>query len=110
MEHYIADQLLIFNQEGVLGSIRGYVSPDALKVLQESSTVQFLIFAITIFNTARRKPIFAPVNNETETPFEKCPKGFHESGAYCMHDDEDAFWENAEAQENLQKLLNEGEC
>uniref|UniRef100_A0AC34FSB5 EB domain-containing protein n=1 Tax=Panagrolaimus sp. ES5 TaxID=591445 RepID=A0AC34FSB5_9BILA len=42
--------------------------------------------------------------------FEKCPRGFHESGAYCMHDDEEAFWENGEAQENLQQLLNDGQC
>uniref|UniRef100_A0A914PFI9 EB domain-containing protein n=1 Tax=Panagrolaimus davidi TaxID=227884 RepID=A0A914PFI9_9BILA len=42
--------------------------------------------------------------------FEKCPKGFHESGAYCMHDDEEAFWENGEAQEGLQLLLNDGQC
>lgn len=42
--------------------------------------------------------------------FETCPKGFHESGAHCMHDDEDAFWENHEAQEYLQELLNNGNC
>uniref|UniRef100_A0A914BWP1 Uncharacterized protein n=1 Tax=Acrobeloides nanus TaxID=290746 RepID=A0A914BWP1_9BILA len=44
----IAYQPFIIFKEGVLGSIHGYVSPDALKVLQESSTVQFLIFATTI--------------------------------------------------------------
>uniref|UniRef100_A0A7E4ZRW9 Chitin-binding type-2 domain-containing protein n=1 Tax=Panagrellus redivivus TaxID=6233 RepID=A0A7E4ZRW9_PANRE len=42
--------------------------------------------------------------------FETCPMGFHESGAYCMHDDEEAFWENGDAQENLQSLLNDGHC
>ncbi|KAH7680399.1 Protein T10E10.4 [Aphelenchoides avenae] len=42
--------------------------------------------------------------------FSKCPPGFHESGAYCQHDDEETFWSNADAQDVLQKLLNNGPC
>ncbi|CAD5230433.1 unnamed protein product [Bursaphelenchus okinawaensis] len=42
--------------------------------------------------------------------FEVCPKGFHESGAVCEHDDEDAFWASPAAQNALQKLLNTGSC
>ncbi|CAD5233615.1 unnamed protein product [Bursaphelenchus xylophilus] len=42
--------------------------------------------------------------------FEKCPKGFHESGALCEHDDEDAFWASPASQNSLQKLLNTGTC
>lgn len=42
--------------------------------------------------------------------FDTCPKGFHESGGYCRHDDEDAFWQNSETQVNLQSLLNKGSC
>ncbi|KAI6227201.1 hypothetical protein M3Y95_00701700 [Aphelenchoides besseyi] len=42
--------------------------------------------------------------------FDICPKGFHESGAYCHHDDEDAFWANSIAQQEVQKLLNNGTC
>ncbi|KAI6209210.1 hypothetical protein M3Y96_00197300 [Aphelenchoides besseyi] len=42
--------------------------------------------------------------------FDICPKGFHESGAYCHHDDEDAFWTNSIAQQEIQKLLNSGTC
>uniref|UniRef100_A0A1I7XEZ4 EB domain-containing protein n=1 Tax=Heterorhabditis bacteriophora TaxID=37862 RepID=A0A1I7XEZ4_HETBA len=40
----------------------------------------------------------------------QCPRGFHESGAYCMHDDEDTFWSDASAQDNLNALLNAGQC
>ena len=40
----------------------------------------------------------------------QCPKGFHESGAYCMHDDEDTFWGDADAQDQLKALLNAGSC
>lgn len=39
-----------------------------------------------------------------------CPEGFHESGAYCMHDDEEGFWKDAVAQENLKYLLNKDQC
>ncbi|UMM42026.1 hypothetical protein L5515_018020 [Caenorhabditis briggsae] len=42
--------------------------------------------------------------------FSQCPRGFHESGAFCMHDDEDKFWMDAEAQDNLKALLNAGKC
>ncbi|CAI4223482.1 unnamed protein product [Auanema sp. JU1783] len=42
--------------------------------------------------------------------FSQCPRGFHESGAYCMHDDEDGFWSDADAQNNLKALLNGGQC
>ncbi|VDM42017.1 unnamed protein product [Toxocara canis] len=42
--------------------------------------------------------------------FNECPKGFHESGAYCMHDDEESFWKDANAQNQLNKLLNAGSC
>ncbi|TKR80233.1 hypothetical protein L596_014338 [Steinernema carpocapsae] len=42
--------------------------------------------------------------------FEQCPPGFHESGAYCMHDNEETFWKNADAQDNLKQLLNGGQC
>uniref|UniRef100_A0A1I8AUG4 Chitin-binding type-2 domain-containing protein n=1 Tax=Steinernema glaseri TaxID=37863 RepID=A0A1I8AUG4_9BILA len=42
--------------------------------------------------------------------FQRCPKGFHESGAFCMHDDEDAFWKDAAAQDALKQLLNRGQC
>ncbi|KAK0418487.1 hypothetical protein QR680_013586 [Steinernema hermaphroditum] len=42
--------------------------------------------------------------------FDQCPSGFHESGAFCMHDDEDAFWKDADAQDNLKQLLNRGQC
>ena len=41
---------------------------------------------------------------------ETCPRGFHESGAYCHHDDEELFWGNSTAQQDLQKTLNEGVC
>ncbi|VDL69633.1 unnamed protein product [Nippostrongylus brasiliensis] len=42
--------------------------------------------------------------------FSQCPQGFHESGAYCMHDNEDAFWADADAQDRLKALLNAGQC
>ncbi|KAI1723086.1 putative chitin binding Peritrophin-A domain protein [Ditylenchus destructor] len=42
--------------------------------------------------------------------FEQCPAGFHESGGHCQHDDEVAFWADAQAQNTLQRLLNEGQC
>uniref|UniRef100_A0A0N5ANQ9 EB domain-containing protein n=1 Tax=Syphacia muris TaxID=451379 RepID=A0A0N5ANQ9_9BILA len=42
--------------------------------------------------------------------FTDCPEGFHESGAYCMHDDEEEFWKDAVAQENLKYLLNKDQC
>ncbi|CAI5456308.1 unnamed protein product [Caenorhabditis angaria] len=42
--------------------------------------------------------------------FSQCPRGFHESGAFCMHDDEEKFWLDAEAQDNLKALLNSGKC
>ncbi|VDO20632.1 unnamed protein product [Haemonchus placei] len=42
--------------------------------------------------------------------FSQCPTGFHESGAYCMHDDEDSFWADGDAQDRLKALLNAGQC
>ncbi|GMR33595.1 hypothetical protein PMAYCL1PPCAC_03790, partial [Pristionchus mayeri] len=42
--------------------------------------------------------------------FSKCPSGFHESGAQCVHDNEDGFWKSAEAQDKLKDLLNNGQC
>ncbi|GMT03049.1 hypothetical protein PENTCL1PPCAC_25223, partial [Pristionchus entomophagus] len=42
--------------------------------------------------------------------FSKCPSGFHESGAHCVHDNEDAFWKSADAQDRLKDLLNNGQC
>ncbi|CAD6189272.1 unnamed protein product [Caenorhabditis auriculariae] len=42
--------------------------------------------------------------------FSQCPQGFHESGAFCMNDDEDKFWNDASAQDNLKALLNAGQC
>ncbi|VDM74395.1 unnamed protein product, partial [Strongylus vulgaris] len=40
----------------------------------------------------------------------QCPQGFHESGAYCMHDDEDAFWTDGDAQDRIKALLNASPC
>ncbi|KAJ1357851.1 hypothetical protein KIN20_016108 [Parelaphostrongylus tenuis] len=40
----------------------------------------------------------------------QCPHGFHESGAYCVHDDEDVFWTDGDAQDRLKALLNAGDC
>ncbi|KAF8382292.1 hypothetical protein PRIPAC_71434, partial [Pristionchus pacificus] len=42
--------------------------------------------------------------------FSKCPTGFHESGAHCVHDNEDTFWKSADAQDKLKDLLNNGQC
>ncbi|KAL6722627.1 hypothetical protein Aduo_017736 [Ancylostoma duodenale] len=42
--------------------------------------------------------------------FSQCPQGFHESGAYCMHDDEDAFWSDGDAQDRIKALLNSSPC
>ncbi|KAI6243975.1 EB module [Aphelenchoides fujianensis] len=42
--------------------------------------------------------------------FDVCPRGFHESGAYCQHDNEDAFWADPAAQQEIQTLLNNGVC
>ncbi|ETN69056.1 EB module [Necator americanus] len=42
--------------------------------------------------------------------FSQCPPGFHESGAYCMHDDEDAFWADGDAQDRIKALLNASPC
>lgn len=42
--------------------------------------------------------------------FSQCPSGFHESGAYCMVDDEDSFWSDGDAQDRLKALLNAGQC
>uniref|UniRef100_A0A915AL21 EB domain-containing protein n=1 Tax=Parascaris univalens TaxID=6257 RepID=A0A915AL21_PARUN len=42
--------------------------------------------------------------------FNECPEGFHESGAYCMHNNEELFWKDANAQNALSKLLNSGSC
>ncbi|CAJ0583254.1 unnamed protein product, partial [Mesorhabditis spiculigera] len=38
--------------------------------------------------------------------FAECPRGFHESGAYCVHDSEEEFWKDSDAQDNLKALLN----
>ncbi|GMT33932.1 hypothetical protein PFISCL1PPCAC_25229, partial [Pristionchus fissidentatus] len=42
--------------------------------------------------------------------FSSCPTGFHESGANCVHDNEDSFWKSAGAQDRLKDLLNNGQC
>ncbi|MFH4975868.1 hypothetical protein AB6A40_002577 [Gnathostoma spinigerum] len=42
--------------------------------------------------------------------FVSCPDGFHQSGAYCKHDNEDAFWKDGQAQEKLKEVLNSGTC
>ncbi|KHJ99909.1 EB module [Oesophagostomum dentatum] len=42
--------------------------------------------------------------------FSQCPQGFHESGAYCMQDDEDAFWADGDAQDRIKALLNASQC
>ncbi|KAE9414231.1 hypothetical protein Angca_007711, partial [Angiostrongylus cantonensis] len=42
--------------------------------------------------------------------FSQCPQGFHESGAYCVHDDENVFWTDGDAQDRLKALLNAGNC
>uniref|UniRef100_A0A183DFQ0 Kringle domain-containing protein n=1 Tax=Gongylonema pulchrum TaxID=637853 RepID=A0A183DFQ0_9BILA len=39
-----------------------------------------------------------------------CPTGFHASGAYCLHNDEDHFWKDANQQNSLRELLNSGTC
>ncbi|VDK46988.1 unnamed protein product [Cylicostephanus goldi] len=40
----------------------------------------------------------------------QCPQGFHESGAYCMYDNEDLFWADGDAQDRIKALLNASPC
>ncbi|CAJ0609647.1 unnamed protein product [Cylicocyclus nassatus] len=42
--------------------------------------------------------------------FSQCPHGFHESGAYCMYDNEDLFWADGDAQDHIKALLNASPC